>query len=122
MIGTVPKQKITSSGASAVWWPNDLVHFPANVQTKSGDFLFSSEGLYLSSYRYYMGGDGGNDTKTVTYWGSTIVSFLLRSGTYEYCGDHAGIKFMKMAQAWTAPYITFFINAAPSHITKNYAA
>lgn len=69
-----------------------------------------------------MGGDGGNDTQQVTTNGSRVESFLLRNGTYDFSRDHAGVSFLKMAQEYAVPYITFFINAAASHIADNGAA
>ncbi|KAK5108207.1 hypothetical protein LTR62_008663 [Meristemomyces frigidus] len=117
-----PKQTLTSFGASGAWWPNDLVHFPQSTQVALGNFLFSKDGLWLSSYRYNMGGDGGNDTQQVTANGSRVESFLLRNGTYDWNRDQAGISFLKMAQQYAVPYITFFINAAPSAIAVNGAA
>lgn len=121
-IDPVPRQTLTSFGASGAWWPNDLIHFPAQVQKQLGDFLFSEDGLYLSSYRYNMGGDGGDDTQQVTANGSRVESFLLRNGSYDWSRDHAGVVFLRMAQQYAVPYITFFINAAPSHIATNGAA
>ncbi|KAK4554741.1 hypothetical protein LTR86_008243 [Recurvomyces mirabilis] len=121
-IDAQPKQTLTSFGASGAWWPNDLVHFPQSTQTALGDFLFSQDGLWLSSYRYNVGGDGGNDTQEVTTNGSRVESFLLRNGTYDWNRDQAGVKFLKMAQQYAVPYITFFINAAPSAIAGNGAA
>ena len=69
-----------------------------------------------------MGGDGGNDTQEVVTNGSRVESFLLRNGTYDWDRDHAGVTFLKMAQKYAVPYITFFINAAPSHVAGNGAA
>jgi hypothetical protein len=107
-------------------WPNDLINFPKEVQEQLGSFLFSKDGLHMSSYRYNMGGGGGNDTQEVTTDINRIQSFLLRDGTYDgtydWSRDHAGVKFLKMAQRYAVPYITFFINAAPSHIATNGAA
>ena len=68
-----------------------------------------------------MGGDGGNDTRQVTS-GSRVESFLLRNGTYDWSRDSAGVTFLKHAQAHGVPFITFFVNAAPSHIADNGAA
>ena len=65
-----------------------------------------------------MGGDGGNDTQEVTANGSRVESFLLRNGTYDWARDHAGVTFMRLAKQYSVPFITFFINAAPSHIGK----
>ena len=39
----------------------DLIHFPEKTQEDLGNFLFSEDGIYLSSYRYNMGGDGGSE-------------------------------------------------------------
>ncbi|KAI9657685.1 MAG: hypothetical protein M1821_002861 [Bathelium mastoideum] len=69
-----------------------------------------------------MGGDGGNDTQQVTTNGSRVESFLLRNGTYDWSRDHAGVTFLQKAQAHGVPFITFFINAAPSQIADNGAA
>ncbi|KAK5168435.1 uncharacterized protein LTR77_007005 [Saxophila tyrrhenica] len=69
-----------------------------------------------------MGGDGGDDTQQVVTNGSRVESFLLRNGTYDWSRDHAGISFLKKAQKYAVPYITFFINAAPSHIAGNGAS
>lgn len=99
-----------------------MTHFPNSTQKQLAHFLFSEDGLYLSSYRYNMGGDGGNDTQEVTTNGSRVESFLLRNGTYDWNRDHAGVSFLKMAQEYAVPYITYFINAAPSHIATNGAA
>ncbi|KYG40842.1 glycoside hydrolase family 30 protein [Acidomyces richmondensis BFW] len=121
-VNSQPKQTLTSFGASGAWWPNDLIHFPISKQKELGHFLFSEDGLHLSSYRYNMGGDGGNDTQQVTTNGSRVESFLLRNGTYDWNRDHAGVTFLQMAQQYAVPYITFFINAAPSHIATNGAA
>ena len=99
-----------------------MIHFPNATQQALGDFLFSEDGLYLSSYRYNMGGDGGNDTQEVVTNGSRVESFLLRNGTYDWNRDHAGMKFLQMAQKYAVPYITFFVNAAPSHVATNGAA
>lgn len=121
-VDTEPKQTLTSFGASGAWWPNDLIHFPKHVQNNLSSLLFSEDGLYLSSYRYNMGGDGGNDTQEVVTNGSRVESFLLRNGTYDWNRDHAGVTFLTMAQKYAVPYITFFINAAPSHIATNGAA
>jgi hypothetical protein len=119
---------INSLQASAGWptdysrWPNDLIHFPNSTQKQLADFLFSEQGIHLTSYRYNMGGDGGNDTQQVTTNGSRVESFLLRNGTYDWSRDHAGVMFLQMAQQYGVPYITYFINAAPSHIAGNGAA
>lgn len=121
-VDSTPRQTLTSFGASGAWWPNDLNHFPTNVQQQLGEFLFSENGMYLSSYRYNMGGDGGNDTRQVSTYDSLVESFLLRNGTYDWSRDYAGVNFLKMAQNYTVPYITFFINAAPSAIADNGAA
>ena len=69
-----------------------------------------------------MGGDGGNDTEQVTTIGSRVESFLLRNGTYDWSRDYAGVTFLQKAQMHGVPFITFFINAAPSHIADNGAA
>lgn len=69
-----------------------------------------------------MGGDGGHDAQQVVTNGSKVESFLLRNGTYDWNRDHAGVTFLQMAQNHNVPYITFFINAAPSHIADNGAA
>jgi hypothetical protein len=103
-------------------WPNDLINFPTSVQEDLGRFLFSSDGLHLSSYRYNMGADGGNDTRVVNNAGRTVQSFLLRNGTYDFSRDRAGVTFMKMAAQYNVPEITFFVNAAPSNISTNGAA
>jgi len=121
-IDTTPKQVLTSFGASGAWWPNDLINFPADVQQELGRFLFSEDGLYLSSYRYNMGGDGGNDTQVVGNPGRRVQSFLLRNGTYDFSRDRAGVTFMQMASEYNVPEIAFFINAAPSNIATNGAA
>jgi O-glycosyl hydrolase len=118
-IKNVPKQKITSFGASGAWWPNDLIHFPEHQQKHLTRLLFSKHGLHLSSYRYNMGGDGGSDRKQVMTPGSRVESFLKTDGTYDFSRDHAGVTFLKKAQYHMVPYITFFINAAPSHIADN---
>lgn len=99
-----------------------MIHFPLGVQQNLSSFLFSEEGLHLSSYRYNVGGDGGDDVKQVTTNGSRIESFLLRDGTYDWNRDHAGVTFLKAAQKYGVPYITFFVTAAPSHIADNGAA
>ncbi len=83
------------------------------------DLLFSEQGLYLSSYRYNMGGDGGKDKKEVTTPGSRVESFMKTDGTYDFSRDYTGITFLKVAQSYSVPYITFFVNAAPSHIAGN---
>lgn len=103
-------------------WPNDLIHFPREVQRNLSSFLFSEDGLYLSSYRYNVGADGGNDANQVTTNGSRIESFLLRNGTYDWSRDRAGVTFLKAAQEYGVPYITFFVTAAPSHIASNESA
>lgn len=121
-IDPVPKQLITSFGASGAWWPNDLVHFPSSVQARLAHLLFSEDGLSLTSYRYNLGGDGGHDEQQVVTNGSRVESFLLRNGTYDWSRDHAGVSFLKQAQKYNVPYITFFVNAAPSHIADNGAA
>lgn len=118
-INNVPKQRITSFGASGAWWPNDLIHFPVHQQQHLSTLLFSKDGLHLSSYRYNMGGDGGSDTKQVTTPGSRVESFMKTDGTYDFSRDHAGVTFLQEAQNHMVPYITFFINAAPSHIADN---
>ncbi len=118
-INNEAKQTIKSFGASGAWWPNDLIHFPEKQQKHLGELLFSEHGLYLSSYRYNMGGDGGNDTKQVTTPGSRVESFMKTDGIYDFSRDHAGVTFLKMARHHSVPYITFFINAAPSHIADN---
>ena len=84
--------------------------------------LFSESGLYLSSYRYNVGGDGGNDAKQVTTVGSRVESWLKSDGTYDFSRDHAGVTFLKYAQDHNVPYITFFLNAAPSYIADNHQA
>ena len=106
----------------AVRWPNELVNFPESKQAELANFLFSEDGLWLSSYRYNMGGDGGNDTEEVNTVGRVVESFLLRNGTYDWNRDKAGVKFLELAQQYSVPYITFFINAAPSAIASNGAA
>lgn len=92
------------------------------MQRNLSSFLFSEDGLYLSSYRYNVGADGGNDANQVTTNGSRIESFLLRNGTYDWSRDRAGVTFLKAAQEYGVPYITFFVTAAPSHIASNEAA
>ncbi|KAH9812960.1 glycoside hydrolase family 30 protein [Teratosphaeria destructans] len=93
-----------------------------NGYKQLGDFLFSEDGLHLSSYRYNVGADGGDDSQPVTNWGNRVESFLLRDGTYDWSRDHAGVTFLAMAQQYAVPYITYFLNAAPSHIAGNGAA
>ncbi|TKA73536.1 hypothetical protein B0A49_04465 [Cryomyces minteri] len=117
-----PEQTITSFGASGAWWPNDVIHFPADAQTRLGDLLFSKNGLHLSSYRYNMGADGGDDPKQVTNPQRVVESFMRTDGTYDFSRDHAGVTFLQMAQSYAVPRIAFFINAAPSHIADNRQA
>ncbi|GAB7365878.1 hypothetical protein MBLNU230_g7208t1 [Neophaeotheca triangularis] len=114
-----PKQTIESFGASGAWWPNDLHLFPADAQDKLANFLFSEDGIHLSSYRYNVGGDGGpEDSERVwnTEEAHRVESFLLRNGTYDWSRDAGGVNFLRRAQHYAVPYIMFFLNAAPSHI------
>lgn len=99
-----------------------MIHFPEAQQKALGAFLFSEDGLHLSSYRYNIGGDGGDDTQQVTTHTKRVESFLLRNGTYDWSRDHAGVTFLEMAQQYEVPFITFFVNAAPSHVASNGAA
>ncbi|KAI9709310.1 MAG: hypothetical protein M1820_003430 [Bogoriella megaspora] len=117
-----PKQTITSFGASGAWWPNDLKNFPSQIQDQLAEFLFSEDGIHLSSYRYNVGSDGGSDSQNVTAPNKRVESFLLTNGTYDWSRDAAGVSFLQKAEAAGVPYITFFINAAPSHIADNSAA
>lgn len=124
MVGSPLSEKISTFTFidTLIRWPNDLIHFPLGVQQNLSSFLFSEDGLHLSSYRYNVGADGNDDVKQVTTNGSRIESFLLRNGTYDWDGDHAGVTFLKAAQKYKVPYITFFVTAAPSHIADNGAA
>ena len=65
---------------------------------------------------------GGDDEQQVVTNGSRVESFLLRNGTYDWSRDQAGVSFLQSAQDYGVPYITFFINAAPSHIANNGAS
>ncbi|MCJ1358476.1 MAG: hypothetical protein MMC33_008476 [Icmadophila ericetorum] len=67
-----------------------------------------------------MGGDGGKDKKEVTSYLPRVQSFLTSDGTYDFSRDAAGVSFLKVAAYnYSVPYITFFINAAPSYIADN---
>lgn len=90
------------------------------MTSRGGEKPFTN--LSVCRCRYNMGGDGGNDTQEVTTNTNRVESFLLRDGTYDWNRDHAGVTFLQMAQKYAVPYITFFINAAPSHIATNGAA
>jgi len=115
-------QTLQGFGASGAWWPNDLILFPESVQANLSRLLFSADGLQMSSYRYNMGADGGPNANNVSVWEASVESFLLGNGTYNFSRDHAGVTFLKYAQEYEVPYITFFINAAPAAIASNHAA
>ena len=67
-----------------------------------------------------MGGDGGKDKKEVTSYLTRVQSFLTSDGTYDFSRDAAGVSFLKAAAYnYSVPYITFFVNAAPSYIADN---
>lgn len=89
------------------------------MQSRLGHFLFSKDGLYLSSYCYDIGRDGGNDRASVTTVGKRAEYFLM--GLMTSAETMLGF-FWKIAQSWAVPYITFFVNVAPSHIADNSAA
>ena len=115
---SAPQQKIVSFGASGAWWPNDLINFPVNVQESVGELLFSQSGLWLSNYRYNVGGGGVH----VTVPKAVAQSFLKPDGSYDWSSDRAGVTFLKMAQSYHVPSITFFANSAPPPIALNGAS
>lgn len=117
-IDSKPQQTIISFGASGAWWPNDLIDFPTDVQKRVGEMLFSKSGLWLSNYRYNVGGGGVG----VTPPKAVAQSFLRPDGTYDWSSDKAGVTFLKMAQDYNVPYITFFVNSAPPPISLNKAS
>lgn len=60
--------------------------------------------------------------RSMAFFGNAVVgSFHLSNGTYDGPRDQAGVSFLRMAQKYIAPYITFFVVAAPSHIATNGA-
>jgi hypothetical protein len=67
-----------------------------------------------------MGVDGGNDRASVTTVGKRAEYFLM--GLMTSPETMLGFFFLKIAQSWAVPYITFFVNVAPSHIADNSAA
>ena len=67
-------------------------------------------------------GSGGDDKSQVPTNSRRAESFLLRNGSYDWSRDQAGVDFLRAAQDYEVPYVTFFINAAPSHIATNGAA
>jgi len=80
--------------------------------------LFSQSGLWLSNYRYNVGGGGVN----VTTPKAVAQSFLQPDGSYDWTSDKAGVKFLKIAQSYNVPSITFFVNSAPPPVSLNGAS
>jgi O-glycosyl hydrolase len=101
-----PAQTINGFGASGAWWPNDLVHFPADVKKNVADMLFSEQGIAMSGYRYNIGG-GGVGVKTPA-----------RAPNQEPT-DVAGRTFLAAANDAKVPILTGFVNSAPPQFTSN---
>jgi len=113
------RQTLTSFGAAGAWWPNDLNNFPVEKQAELADILFSPNGIWLSSYRYNLGSNGGSDTHDCYQPYRNIQSPALTNGTYDFSRDPAGRRFLEYASNHSVPSITFFLNSAPSFIASN---
>jgi O-glycosyl hydrolase len=108
-------QVMDGFGASGAWWPNDLERFPAAVQQKVGDLLFSPQGIDLSSYRYNIGGGGVGVTDPTR----AVQSFLTGRGGANWSADPGGLLFLRLARAHGVPMLAGFVNSAPTRWTTN---
>ena len=121
--GTVPTalvsptaaQTMDGFGASGAWWPSDLEHFPAAVQERVADLLFSRTGIGLSSYRYNIGGGGVGVTDPTR----APQTFLAAAGVYDWSADPGGMRFLRLARDHEVPILTGFVNSAPPSMTTN---
>lgn len=116
LIGAQDQQRIDGFGASGAWWPTDLARFSAASRRQLGQLLFSQDGLYLSQYRYNIGGGGVG--VTVPY--KAPPAFLSASGRYDWNADPAGLTFLKQAAAFRVPELIGFVNSAPAAFTTNH--
>lgn len=114
-VNSAPGQTIDGFGASGAWWPTDLYHFSATAQHQLGRLLFSKAGLYLSQYRYNIGGGGVG--VTVPY--KAPPSFLEPNGQLNWDADPAGLDFLAMAAGYHVPTLIGFVNSAPPAFTTN---
>ncbi len=103
-------QTMNGFGASGAWWPNDLEKFPAAVQRKVADLLFSRTGIDLSSYRYNLGGGGVGVTDPTR----APQTFLASPGVYDWSADAGGMRFLSLARDHGVPILTGFVNSAPN--------
>lgn len=108
-------QTIDGFGASGAWWPTDVADFTPAAQDELGRLLFSKDGLYLSQYRYNIGGGGVG--VTVPY--KAPPSFLQADGTYNWGADPDGMLFLEMADSYHVPQLIGFVNSAPPAFTTD---
>ena len=105
-VDPVAAQRIDGFGASGAWWPNDLVTFPPRVQRRVADMLFSRRGIALSGYRYNIGGGG-------------VGVHTPARAAKEESTDTPGLTFLRAAGHRGVPFLTGFVNSAPSQFTTN---
>jgi O-glycosyl hydrolase len=115
-VETAGQQTIDGFGASGAWWPTDVSRFSSAAQHQLGALLFSRAGLYLSQYRYNIGG-GGVGVKN-SYKAPPTV--LKPSGAYDWDADPAGMDFLKLAASYHVPQLIGFVNSAPAQFTTNH--
>ncbi|HET6810269.1 MAG TPA: glycoside hydrolase [Acidimicrobiales bacterium] len=108
-------QRIDGFGVSGGWWPTNMGRFPAAAQQQLGELLFAPTGLWVSQYRYNIGGGG------VGVWDpyKAPPTFLTRAGTYDWGADPSGLAFLQMAAAYRVPQLIGFVNSAPASFTSN---
>ena len=108
-------QTMQGFGAAGAWWPNDLVKFAPGVRNHVADLLFDQNGIWLSAYRYNVGG-GGVD---VTNPPRAAQTFLDSPGEYDWSRDPGGRLCLELAKQRGVPVLVGFVNSAPSVWTTN---
>jgi O-glycosyl hydrolase len=115
LVDSAVVQTMQGFGAAGAWWPNDLVKFGKAVRNHVADLLFDQNGIWLSAYRYNIGGGGVG----VTNPPRAAQTFLESPGEYDWSRDPGGRLFLKLAAQRGVPILVGFVNSAPSIWTTN---
>jgi O-glycosyl hydrolase len=125
VVSAAPQQTIRGFGASGAWWTIDAQYFPAAVQQRIAELLFSDRGIALSQYRYNIGGGGAG--VTVPTGGESELgaanrapeTFYTGPGSYDWSKDPGGTTFLRYAGQYHVPDIVGFVDSAPGAMTTN---
>jgi O-glycosyl hydrolase len=109
-VSATPGQTIENFGASGAWWVNDLAHFSPENQRRAAELLFGRDGLWLSAYRYNIGGGGTG----VAPGDRAPQTPLVSPGVYDWTRDPGGTTFLRHAARYGVRDIVGFVNSAPA--------